>query len=493
MSIDTADDLIRALRGSSLFTAEEMRAVAGELAPLGDDPAALMRHLVQVERLSLYQLRKVVHGKAAELFLGPYLILDKLGEGGMGKVYRARHGRGGPLVALKVVRSNLLSNPVIRGRYDREALAAKALVHPNVVRLLDAGEAGGKYYLAMEFVDGIDLARLVRTHGILPTAEACEYIRQAALGLQCAHDLGLVHRDIKPSNIVVSGERHLPGTTLAAVVQILDMGLVRTVGFEESPGGMDLTRDGTVVGTPEFMAPEQAKNSSTVDHRADLYSLGCTFYFLLTGRAPFSVGSPIEKLLKHQLDPPPPLQLERPDVSEELARVVAILMAKKPEERYQTALQLAKALEPLTRHTKRRVTLGAAADTNRAARRVTPTPAHGATPSSLGDSGDLTSDLASPTGTHMRRGTPDSPATAPEVGSTDSTPRPLDRPPAKPRRPAESSPRERDPEPQRRTPRRLRDRSPTPSTALVLAAGLGVLLIAGLIVTLVALAMIHGS
>src|SRR5262249_27648078 len=152
----------------------------------------------------------------------------------------------------------------------------------------------------------------------------------------------------KPSNIIVSGERHVPEAEGPAHVKILDMGLVRGGGFDEDDADADLTRAGTVVGTPDYMAPEQAKNSSTGDHRADLYGLGCTFYFLLTGKPPFPDGSPIEKLLKHQVDPPQPLQALRPDVPNELAQIVARLMAKEPAERFASARELAEALEPLT-------------------------------------------------------------------------------------------------------------------------------------------------
>lgn len=349
MEIHSADELLHTLRGCGLFTPERFAALTQDLARAGGDPPALMRHLVQHDWISVYQLRKVIHGKAAELFIGPYVIVDKVGEGGMGRVYRARQVRDDREVALKIVRSNLLSNPVVRGRYEREARAAAALRHPNIVTVLDAGTADGKCYLAMEFVDGVDLARLLRQYGVLSLAEAAEYVRQAALGLQHAHDLGFIHRDVKPSNVVVSGERHIPKAKGPAHVQILDMGLVRAVGLDDGPGGTDLTRAGTVVGTPDYMAPEQARNSSTVDLRADLYSLGCTFFFLLTGRPPFPDGTPIEKLLKHQVDPPPPLQLARPDVSNELAAVVARLMAKRPEQRFGSAREVATILEPFAR------------------------------------------------------------------------------------------------------------------------------------------------
>ncbi|HUR55244.1 MAG TPA: serine/threonine-protein kinase, partial [Gemmataceae bacterium] len=350
MPIESADTLIHTLRGCGLFSAEQMSALVGELAPVGDDPAAAMRHLVARDLITVYQLRKVAHGKAAELFFGDYVVLDKLGEGGMGKVYKARQNRLGREVAIKIVRSSLLSNPLVRKRYEREVQAASHLQHPNIVSVFDAGEVFGRYYLAMEFVDGIDLSRLIRDHGVLSVQEACEYARQAALGLQHAHDRGFVHRDIKPSNIIVSGERHVPKATEPAFVKILDMGLVREIGFDDGPAGADVTRDGTVVGTPDYMAPEQAKNSSGVDHRADLYSLGCTLYFLLTGQPPFPGGTPIERLLKHQLDRPDPLQGLRPGVPDAVAELVARLMAKNPDDRPATAGEVAAALGPHARY-----------------------------------------------------------------------------------------------------------------------------------------------
>lgn len=348
MQINSAESLLNALRDSKLFAPEEFQALARELAPLGSDPQALMRYLVLNRRMTKYQLGKVVGGKAADLILGPYVIVDKIGEGGMGKVYRARQKQLDRDVALKVVRPSLLSNPVVRKRWEREVRTTSEMGHPNIVAVYDAGEYGGRYFLAMEFVDGVDLSKLIRTHGVLPWQEACEYVRQAALGLHHAHQQGFVHRDIKPSNIVVGGERHVPQAKGPAFVKILDLGLVRAIGLDE--GGTELTRDGTVVGTPDYMAPEQAKNSSTVDHRADLYSLGCALFFLLTGRPPFPEGSPIEKLLKHQLDPPPSLPAFRPDVPPELAQLVYRLMAKRPEQRTDTALELAEILVPMARY-----------------------------------------------------------------------------------------------------------------------------------------------
>jgi serine/threonine-protein kinase len=356
MVVATAHELLRILRTSGLVSHDHFFALEAEVRPLKDDLPGVIEHVLQSERLTVYQLRKVLNGKVGELLVGPYIVLDRLGEGGMGRVYRARHSRVGHEVALKVVRSTLLANPVVRGRYEREVGAAGSLRHPNIVAVEDAGCDGGRYYLAMEFVDGIDLAVLTRDHRPLEVPEACEYIRQAALGLQHAHDAGFVHRDIKPSNVVVSGERHVPQATDRAVVKILDMGLVRVVGLDDvsadsgeffAPADPSLTRDGSLVGTPDYMAPEQARDSRTVDHRADLYSLGCTLYFLLAGQPPFAEGTPTEKVLRHRSDQPPPLQALRPDVPTPVAAVVARLMAKDPADRFPTAAAVAAALAPL--------------------------------------------------------------------------------------------------------------------------------------------------
>ncbi|MBN9121574.1 MAG: protein kinase, partial [Planctomycetes bacterium] len=273
----------------------------------------------------------------------------RLGSGGMGKVYRAREAATGRPVALKVVRPALIENPTVRGRYAREVQTASQLSHPNIVGVFDAGEANGRVYMAMEFVDGPDLARLIRDFEVFAVPEACEYARQVALGLEHAHASGFVHRDVKPSNVVVAGERHVPQATEPAVVKLLDLGLSRAL----DPFDMvapDLTRDHTVVGTPDYMAPEQARDSKTVDPRADVYSLGCTLYFLLTGRVPFPAKGAIEKILAHQSEHPPPLQALRPDVPAAVAELVARMMAKRPENRFQTAGEVAAALEPHARY-----------------------------------------------------------------------------------------------------------------------------------------------
>jgi serine/threonine-protein kinase len=350
--MDPNAPLFDALRESGLYTAEQLAVLPEVTAAAGDDPAALAERLQARDLLTGYQARKLRVNRAAELLVGPYLVLDKIGEGGMGKVFRAVERGTGRVVALKMVRAHLMANKVVRSRYRREAEAARALHHPNIVALLDDGEANGRHYLAMEFVNGSDLSRLVKELGPLPYPEACEYIRQAALGLQHAHEQGLIHRDIKPSNLLVCGERALPGTGGKATVKMLDMGLVRSLSEDPEVEKSELTRDGTVVGTPDYMAPEQAKNSSTVDRRADLYSLGCTLYMLLTGRPPFPDGTPIDKLLRHQLDPPPDPRTFAPNIPIGLVAILLRLLAKKPDNRYASAADLAAALGPYTTETE---------------------------------------------------------------------------------------------------------------------------------------------
>lgn len=264
-----------------------------------------------------------------------YEILRQIGEGGMGAVYKARHVHMDRVVALKVILKERLSDPETLARFKREARAAAKLMHPNIVAVYDSGQTGDTHFIVMEYVDGIDLSDLVRESGKLPIDDACACIRQAALGLQHAHEKGLVHRDIKPSNLL---------RTVDGVVKILDMGLARL----ENGGGpqhLSLTQKGTMMGTPAYIAPEQALDSKTADVRADVYSLGCTLYHLLTGRPPFPDGSLAEILLKHQLAEPEPIEQLRPDAPRELGDIVRKMMAKRPADRYQTPGEVAQALK----------------------------------------------------------------------------------------------------------------------------------------------------
>ena len=282
--------------------------------------------------LTPYQVRKLLRGRGRRLVQGPYVILDRLGGGATGKVYKVRHSRLNRLAALKVIGKGRLTDSRAAERFYREIRALAQLAHPNIVHAYDAGPVGDSHFLVMEYIEGTDLARLLQERGPLPVGEACDYVLQAALGLQHAHERGLVHRDLKPSNLLVEkGGR----------IKVVDFGLAR---FQEDPVTDPLTQQGVVLGTVDYMAPEQILDAHAVDARADLYSLGCTLYHLLTGRPPFSKGTVLEKLLKHQAEEPTPVEVLRPDVPAAVAAVVRRLMAKHPEGRFRTAAETAAAL-----------------------------------------------------------------------------------------------------------------------------------------------------
>jgi len=346
MVLKSVDALIDALCKTQILSDDQLHVLTSQIAPKYSDPQDLAKHLVHIGWLTLYQAKKLISGHGAELVLGHFVVLDKLGEGGMGKVYKALQLRLNRIVALKVVRPHLLANEMALKRFHREAKAAAQLTHPNIVRLFDADQAGERHFLAMEFIEGIDLTKLVKETGPLPIGMACSFMRQAAMGLQHAHDRGLVHRDIKPSNLFVSSPSTTGKKVTGGIIKILDMGLARAMTQADDDSVLTaLTQDGAVIGTPDFMSPEQGRNSSDVDARSDLYSLGCTLYYLLAAQTPFPHGTTLEKLLQHQIDPPPHINLMRPDVPEGVARLIHCLLEKDPDNRYQTGDELAKALE----------------------------------------------------------------------------------------------------------------------------------------------------
>jgi serine/threonine-protein kinase len=329
-----------------LLPPDQLSEVQRHALALSDDPAPLAKELVHKGWLTSYQANQLLQGRGGELVLGSYHVLDRLGEGGMGQVFRARHRTMGRTVALKMIRKEKLSSPVAVQRFQQEIRAAAQLAHPNIVVAYDAGQVGETHFFAMEYVEGVSLSRLVKESGPLPVAEACAYVRQAALGLQHAHERGLVHRDIKPDNLLLARGNG------SATIKILDMGLARLRGPADDPA-RNVTRAGTVIGTPEYLAPEQALDARAVDIRADLYSLGCTFFFLLTGRPPFRGATLPEIFLMHQSDPPPPLSDFRADVPPAVEAIVRKLLAKRPDERFQTPEALAAALAPFVKKTSR--------------------------------------------------------------------------------------------------------------------------------------------
>jgi serine/threonine protein kinase len=285
-SLPTVDSLLETLRSLPLLSESQLGTLLQDRSRFAD-ARMLARHLLEQAWLTPYQVNQLVAGRAADLVLGPYILLERLGESFKGQVFKARHQRMNRLVALKMIRKELLANAETVRRFYREVQAAGLLSHPHVVHAFDAGPMGATHVLAMEFVDGIDLACLVKQSGPLPVAQACDYIRQAALGLQAIQDHGLIHRDIKPSNLLVSSGTANDRSPANHQVKVLDLGLALLHRPVDAQLTETLTQEGAVMGTPDFMAPEQAEDPHRVDVRADLYSLGCTLYYLLTGVVPF--------------------------------------------------------------------------------------------------------------------------------------------------------------------------------------------------------------
>ncbi|MCS7304286.1 MAG: protein kinase [Thermoguttaceae bacterium] len=322
-----------------LLGPKELDQAKEELTAQGRTATAeeLRNHLVRQGRLTRFQASCLWEGKTQWLVFGEYIVLDKIGQGGMGMVLKAQHRRMDRLVAIKTLRPQALQDPKAVERFYREVKAAARLNHPNIVTAYDAGEHQGIHYLVMEYVDGPDLARLVKQYGPMAVPEALDYIIQAARGLQYAHQQGIIHRDIKPSNLLLAP---------SGVVKILDMGLARVAPLGRDPTtGDQLTGTGQVMGTCDYMAPEQAVSTHHVDHRADIYSLGCTLYRLLTGEPPYKGQTLVEVLMAHRDAPIPSLRAARPEVSDDLDRIFQRMVAKRPEDRFASMAEVIRALE----------------------------------------------------------------------------------------------------------------------------------------------------
>ena len=336
------------LRQSRLLTDEQWEQVVPRL-PGSHRGRVLARALVERGVLTRFQAERLLIGRTAGFFLGQYRILEEVGRGGMGRVYKAEHRTMGRVVALKVLAPELLSNPRAVELFQHEVRAAAQLVHPNIVTAYDANRSGGRYYLVLEYVDGPNLGQLVRRRGPLNVGLACDYMRQAALGLQCAHNLGMLHRDVKPANLLV--QRHGQDAGSPGLLKVSDFGLARlTEPTSKGPGSRRpntlFTRQNTVMGTPDFLSPEQARSLHKTDIRSDLYSLGCTFYYLLTGEVPYPGGNALDKLLRHSTEKTPDVTELRPETPAPVAAIIARLMAKHPDDRFRTPAELAQALAP---------------------------------------------------------------------------------------------------------------------------------------------------
>jgi serine/threonine protein kinase len=294
--------------------------------------------LIEQGVLTHFQAEKLIAGRWRGFVIsGKYRLLERLGAGGMGAVYLCEHIHMGRRVALKILPMQQAEDPASLARFYREARAVARLDHPNIVRAHDIDRDDKVHFLVLEFVDGCNLHDFIRRNGTVSPERAAHYIRQAALGLQHAHEAGLVHRDIKPGNLLIDRQ---------GVVKILDMGLARFF-HEDTAQFIKEYEVGYIIGTGDYIAPEQIIDSR-VDIRADIYSLGGTMYYLLTGKSPFQDGTNAQKIIWHQVRHPKTLRVLRPDVPEALVRVFEKTIAKEPARRYQTPLELAAALEPFT-------------------------------------------------------------------------------------------------------------------------------------------------
>ena len=330
MAITTAAEFFAVLENSRLLEdaqLTEARRVAGQLT----DPTAIAKLLARRDLITLWQADRLLAGLTA-FFMGKYKLLSLLGRGGMGSVFLAEHVTMNRRVALKVVSRQIGKDRASLERFFAEARAIAALDHPNIVQAYSVDNEGDRHYIVMEYVAGQDLQHLVEREGPLECSRAANYISQASNGLAHAHARNMVHCDIKPSNLIVNNQ---------GVVKILDMGLARLVGR-----GSDAEQpEERILGSVDYLSPEQALGTPGFDHRADIYSLGCTFYFLLTGHPPFPEGTLPERILKHQTQQPRSIRSQRPNVPPDLIDICAKMMAKRPEERFQSAAEVDRALQ----------------------------------------------------------------------------------------------------------------------------------------------------
>lgn len=332
------DNLLLVIRNSGALTDKQFLDVRARVqaGALPSDSRALAERLVSERVLTEYQVRRFLSGKSHGLVVGKYVILDRIGSGSMGRVYKAHHQMMDRVVALKIISPEIITNDRVVARFQREMRLVGRLDHPNVVRAFDADKSHNILFIVMEFVAGRSLGQRLK-EGPLPPGEAVGYAAQAALGLAHAHEMGIVHRDIKPSNLLVNDNKQ---------VKVLDLGL--GVLMEADDHSNFATADGVAVGTVDYMSPEQACGRD-VDGRSDLFSLGCALYHLITGRQAFPGATPIERLGCRINNPPTPITNHRPDLPASLVQVIDKLLANKPADRYQTGTEAADALQNLIR------------------------------------------------------------------------------------------------------------------------------------------------
>jgi eukaryotic-like serine/threonine-protein kinase len=338
MNTSTVESFLDLVRRSGLVEKDQLNAAladvkeqAGGSLPAEADVVA--KKLVEASLLTRWQCDNLLEGRHKGFFLGKYKLLDHLGTGGMSSVYLAEHVLMQKRRAIKVLPKHRVEDSSYLARFHREAQAAASLDHRNIVRAYDVDNDGMIHYLVMEYVEGRDLQQIVKNDGPMDYLTAADFIRQAADGLDHAHNAGLIHRDVKPANLLVDQKK---------VVKVLDLGLARFTADETA--SLTVAYDENVLGTADYLAPEQALDSHSVDGRADIYSLGCSMYFLLTGHPPFPDGTLPQRLMMHQKQQPPSIFKDRPDAPQDLVDICLKMMAKKPDQRYQSMADVSKAL-----------------------------------------------------------------------------------------------------------------------------------------------------
>jgi len=308
------------------------------------------KHLIAKRLLTEYQAAMLLRGHADGFFLGGYKILDRIGKGQMAGVYRAVHTLG-QTVALKILPASKAKNPAIMGRFEREARLLTMIDHPNVIRAFQLGEGSGVHFIVMEYVDGETLEDVLTRRKKLPVTEAVRLMYQGFNGLQHLHEKRMIHRDLKPANLMLTplSAPTKPDTTWDATLKIVDIGLGRELFDENAAEGQvdtQLTVEGAVLGTPDYLAPEQARDARSADIRADIYSLGCVLYHCLVGTPPFPDTNIMAQMVKHATEKPKPIAAAMADAPHGLQAVLDTLMAKDPNQRYATPAEAAAALKP---------------------------------------------------------------------------------------------------------------------------------------------------
>jgi serine/threonine protein kinase len=332
----TLEQFVSLLDESGVISAEDIAVFQQSHSHPVESAEDLGKLLIKHKKVTKLQARMVYQGKGDRLRLGNYIVLDKIGAGGMGDVYLAEHRRMERRVALKTLPAAMTQDTQSIQRFQREVKAAAKLTHPNIVTAYDADEANGVHYFVMEYVKGIDLSAVVKQQGVLSVGKALDYILQAAQGLEYAHRKGVIHRDIKPANLLLDKE----GT-----IKILDMGLARIEDAAHEIPATQLTQDGSVMGTVDYMAPEQAQDTHSADARSDIYSLGCSLYYLLTGESVFTGTTVVNRIMAHQNEPIPSLTDRQILSSHDVDAIFQKMIAKQPGDRFQSMQQVINAIE----------------------------------------------------------------------------------------------------------------------------------------------------